>query len=83
MSRWRVGRKLGRTLYRDEEFVGTMDTKEIAAEIIQAMNARERVIQLPRCWRCQRGKSLFLCQTCALMVREHYRNCKHRPGVAK
>jgi hypothetical protein len=37
--RWRVGSKLGRTLYRDEVFVGTVDTREIAEEIVQAMNA--------------------------------------------
>jgi len=39
--RWRVGRKLGRTLYRDDVFVGMVDTPEIAAEIVQAMNARD------------------------------------------
>lgn len=38
MARWRVGRKLGRTLYRDEVFVGTVDTPEIAKEIVVAMN---------------------------------------------
>jgi hypothetical protein len=37
---WRVGTKLGRTLYRDEVFVGTVDTPEIAAEIVAAMNAK-------------------------------------------
>jgi hypothetical protein len=35
---WRVGTKLGRTLYRDEVFVGVVDTPEIAAEIVAAMN---------------------------------------------
>lgn len=37
---WRVGRKLGRTLYRDEVCVGMVDTPEIAAAIIEAMNGR-------------------------------------------
>jgi hypothetical protein len=36
---WRVGRKLGRTLYRDDVVVGMVDTPEIAAAIIEAMNA--------------------------------------------
>lgn len=35
---WRVGRKLGRTLYRDEVFVGTVDSNEIADAIVQTMN---------------------------------------------
>jgi hypothetical protein len=36
---WRVGRKLGRTLYRDEVLVGMVDTPEIATAIVDAMNA--------------------------------------------
>jgi hypothetical protein len=36
--RWRVGRKLGRTLYRDDVCVGMVDSPEIAAEIVAAMN---------------------------------------------
>ena len=39
VSTWRVGRKLGRTLYRDEVCVGMVDTPELAAEIVAAMNA--------------------------------------------
>jgi hypothetical protein len=39
--RWRVGRKLGRTLYRDDQVVGMVDTPEIAAEIVAAMNLAE------------------------------------------
>jgi hypothetical protein len=35
---WRVGRKLGRTLYRDEVCVGILDTPEMAAEFVTAMN---------------------------------------------
>jgi hypothetical protein len=45
--RWRVGRTLGRTLYRDGVCVGIVDTPEIAAEIVAACNAartqREKV----------------------------------------
>lgn len=40
MSTWRVGRKLGRTLYCDEVFVGTIDTPEMAQAICDAMNER-------------------------------------------
>lgn len=43
MAEWRVGRKLGVTLYRDEVFVGHVNGPEIAAEIVEAMEVRERV----------------------------------------
>ncbi len=35
---WRVGRKLGRTLYLNDEVVGMVDTSELAARIVDAMN---------------------------------------------
>jgi hypothetical protein len=35
---WRVGRRLGRTLYLDDECVGMVDTPEIAARIVETMN---------------------------------------------
>lgn len=44
---WRVGRKLGRTLYQrtytdapsdDDRFLGIMDTREDAARVTQAVN---------------------------------------------
>lgn len=38
---WRVGTKLGRTLYRDEVLVGMVDTPELAAEIVARMNRTE------------------------------------------
>jgi hypothetical protein len=38
VSLWRVGRSLGRTLYRDEALVGMVDTPELAREIVDAMN---------------------------------------------
>jgi hypothetical protein len=42
---WRVGTKLGRTLYKNGEFVGTVDTKEIAEEIVRKMNDRITIDQ--------------------------------------
>jgi hypothetical protein len=38
---WRVGRKLGRTLYKDDICVGMVDTPELARAIVLAMNAKE------------------------------------------
>ncbi len=35
---WRVGRTLGRTLYVDDQCVGMVDTPQIAAAIVEAMN---------------------------------------------
>lgn len=43
--RWRVGGKLKRTLYRDDQLVGLVDTGEIAAEIVEALNGRERYVE--------------------------------------
>ena len=37
-NRWRVGTKLGRTLYRNNQLVGMMDTPELAAEVVAVMN---------------------------------------------
>jgi hypothetical protein len=37
--RWRVGRKLGRTLYLDGQCVGMVDTPTLATSIVVAMNA--------------------------------------------
>lgn len=38
MANWRAGRTLARTLYRDEVFVGVVDTAAVAREIVQTMN---------------------------------------------
>lgn len=46
---WRVGRSLGRTIYRQvgdeaskqDEFVGIMDTRELALQVVEALNAQE------------------------------------------
>lgn len=43
MTRWRTGRTLGRTLYRDDVCVGMVDTPELAKSIVDAMN-REPLI---------------------------------------
>jgi hypothetical protein len=40
-ARWRVGRKLGRTLYLDGKIVGMMDTRELAAWIVKVMNGED------------------------------------------
>lgn len=37
-DRWRVGTKLGRTLYRTEVLIGMIDTTEITTEIVKVMN---------------------------------------------
>ena len=36
---WRVGRKVGRTLYRGDALIGLMDTRELAAQVVEAVNA--------------------------------------------
>lgn len=41
MADWRTGRKVGRTIYRDEVLVGVMDTPELAAQVVDAISARE------------------------------------------
>lgn len=38
MAEWRVGGKLKRTLYWNNELVGLADTPEIAGEIVETMN---------------------------------------------
>ena len=44
---WRVGNRLGRTLYLDDECVGMVDTPEIAARIVATMNGdASRIVPL-------------------------------------
>lgn len=38
-EKWRVGRKLGRTLYIGDRFIGSVDTPELASQIVEAVNA--------------------------------------------
>lgn len=42
VSRWRVGRTIGRTLYIGDKCIGMVDTPELAAAIVEAMNAPSR-----------------------------------------
>lgn len=39
-DRWRTGRSVGRTLYKNDVLVGMVDTVEIAAQIVAVMNGR-------------------------------------------
>ena len=43
MNRWRVGRKVPRNIYRDNEPIAMLATPEIAAEIVAGMNEVERL----------------------------------------
>ncbi len=38
-KRYRVGRKLGRTIYRDDELIGVMDRTEDALMIVELLNS--------------------------------------------
>lgn len=38
MTRYRVGRRLGRTLYRDDSLIGIMDRAEDAALVVARLN---------------------------------------------
>lgn len=54
---WRVGRKLGRTLYLNNVCVGMIDTAELAAEIVASMNPHPPTPSpepppAPRCGTC-------------------------------
>jgi hypothetical protein len=40
MATWRVGRKLGRTIYKDDVCVGMVDTPALAEEIVATMNGK-------------------------------------------
>lgn len=51
MTRWRVGRSVGRTIYiqdgpdptKGDTLIGMMDTRELAARVVNDHNAMERV----------------------------------------
>ncbi len=38
LGRYRVGRSLGRTLYRDDELIGLLDDKDVAKHIAEVLN---------------------------------------------
>lgn len=75
MGEWRVGRKLGRTLYRDEQFVGLVDTAEIASEIVEAMNGRLRALAPAGC-----GCPVTLSST---RTTTHTRECSDRQAAER
>lgn len=35
---WRVGRKVGRTIYEGDKLIGMMDTPELASRVVAAVN---------------------------------------------
>jgi hypothetical protein len=37
-QRWRVGSKVGRTIYIGDDLIGVMDTRELAAQVVAAVN---------------------------------------------
>ena len=38
---WRTGRTVGRTIYDcDERLIGTMDSRDLAAHVVEAVNAK-------------------------------------------
>jgi hypothetical protein len=53
---YRVGRRLGRTIYRmagdrpsdQDQLIGTMDTPELGALVVGALNAQERMTMVVR-----------------------------------
>lgn len=40
MARYRVGRTLGRTIYDGDTLIGMMDTPELGAMVVEALNDR-------------------------------------------
>jgi len=44
MAKWRTGKKLGRTLYRDGVCVGMVDSSLVAEEIVVGLNACDEVV---------------------------------------
>jgi hypothetical protein len=48
-ARYRVGTKLGRTIYRDDELIGVMDRAEDAERIVRLLNAEPDPPEQERC----------------------------------
>lgn len=46
---WRTGRTIARNLYRNDVYVGVVDTPELAAEIVAAMNGQRPNKESQRC----------------------------------
>jgi len=45
---WRVGRRVPRNLYENDQDIGRMDTPELAARVVQAVNNADALSWLPR-----------------------------------
>jgi hypothetical protein len=58
---WRVGSKLGRTLYLEDEVIGLVDEPAIAEAICAAMN--DRYVGGPTCTMCE-TRTPVLCKSC-------------------
>lgn len=50
MSTWRVGRKVGRTIYDGDALIGVMDTAELAEKVVRAVNGAEDARPDPSLW---------------------------------
>jgi hypothetical protein len=46
MRRWRVGRKLGRTVYFDDAVVGIVDTREMAKGLVRCANDHDALMRV-------------------------------------
>jgi hypothetical protein len=44
VSYYRTGRHLGRTVYKGDELIGVMDTPELGALVVDALNAHDRYL---------------------------------------
>ncbi len=42
---WRAGRQVGRTLYVGDALIGMVDTPELAAQVVTAVNAHEGLVK--------------------------------------
>ncbi len=47
-ARYRTGMKVGRTLYRNGELIGLLDTPELAAECASMLNVGTELLELCR-----------------------------------
>lgn len=76
MAEWRVG-PLDRTLYRDGELVGEVETRELASEIVETMNRVGRLLDEVRRHNDVDGFQEFLRET----ARERSRAGELPPGA--
>lgn len=63
MIGWRVGKKLGRTLYLDDACVGMVDTPELAKRIVDSMNSFDEMVRLARAFVRSRAPATSAMQT--------------------